>query len=195
MYVNKKRVSLPDTAETYLAYALIALMEKKPLEEISITELTKKAGVSRMSYYRNFTSKQHILEEHLQTIVRRFRIEGEKKGYLGKDHGYEQLLYAFRYFRHHSRYALCLHNANLSSILLDGLNKYMDMYMIPPDADYAKRYKTYAYAGALYNLYIQWLKNGMRETEETMAEITFRIMFPHYPLSNEKNKSPKGASL
>ena len=44
MYINKKRVSLPDTAGTYLAYALVDLMEKKPLEEISITELTKKAG-------------------------------------------------------------------------------------------------------------------------------------------------------
>ena len=34
MYINKKRVTLPDTAGTYLAYALISLMEKKPIEEI-----------------------------------------------------------------------------------------------------------------------------------------------------------------
>ena len=185
MYHNKKRVSLPDTAGTYLALALIDLMEKKPLEEISITELTKRAGVSRMSYYRSFDSKQHILEEHLQTIVRRFRLEGEKRGYLGKEHGYEQLLYAYRFFRHHRRFALCLHNANLSSILLDGLNKYMDLYMLSADADFAKRYKTYAYAGALYNLYIQWLKSGMQESEEIMAEITFRIFFPHARLPHE----------
>ena len=188
MYINKKRTALPDTAGTYLAHALISLMEKKPIEEICITELTKKAGVSRMSYYRSFDSKQHILEEHLQTIIRRFRIEGEKRGYLGKEHGYEQLLYAYRFFRHHSRYALCLHNANLSSILLDGLNKYMEQYMLTPDADFAKRYKTYAYAGALYNLYIQWLQNGMQESEEKMAEIAFRVMYPHYKLPNEKNK-------
>ena len=190
MYINKKRISLPDTAGAYLAYALIELMEKKPLEEISITELTKKAGVSRMSYYRSFTSKQHSLEEYLQTIVHRFRTEGEKRGYLGKEHGYEQLLYAFRFFRHHSRYALCLHHANLSSILLDGLNKYMDMYILPPNADFAKRCKTYAYAGALYNLYIQWLKDGMQESEEKMAEITFRVMFPHSKLPYEKEKRP-----
>ena len=186
MYINKKRIVVPDTAGAYLAYALIELMEKKPLEEISITELTKKAGVSRMSNYRSFNSKQHIVEEYLQTIVRRFRIEGEKRGYLGKEHGYEQLLYAFRFFHHHSRYALCLHNANLSSILLDGLNKYMDLYMLPPNADFAKRCKTYAYAGALYNLYIQWLKDGMQESEEKMAEITFSIMFPYSQLPTEK---------
>ena len=188
MYINKKRVSLPDTAGVYLAHALMELMDKKPLEEISITELTKKAGVSRMSYYRSFTSKQHILEEYLQTIVRRFRIEGEKRGYLGKEHGYEQLLYAFRFFRHHSRFALCLHDANLSSILLDGLNKYMDMYILTPQTDMSKRYRIYAYAGALYNLYIQWLKGNMQESEEKMAEIAFRVMYPHYKLPNETKK-------
>ncbi|MBQ3032104.1 MAG: TetR/AcrR family transcriptional regulator [Anaerotignum sp.] len=186
MSQNKYIFPMPDTAAVYLAQALMELMEKKSLEEISITELTKKAGVSRMSYYRSFTSKQHILEEYLQIIVQIFRSEGEKAGYLGKEHGYLQLLYAFRFFRHHKRYALCLHNANLSSILLDGLNKYMDQYMIPPKADFQKRCKTYAYAGALYNLYIQWLKDDMQETEETMAEITFRIMFPHSKLPYEK---------
>ena len=34
MYINKKRVSLPDTAGVYLAHALMDLMENKPLEEI-----------------------------------------------------------------------------------------------------------------------------------------------------------------
>ena len=31
--------------------ALLILMEKKPYEEITITDIAKKAGVSRMSYY------------------------------------------------------------------------------------------------------------------------------------------------
>lgn len=178
MDMGKKRGFLPNTATVYLAHALIDLMEKKPFDEISITELTKKAGVSRMSYYRHFSAKQQVLEEYLQTIVHRFRLEGEKRGYLGKGHGYEQLLYAFRFFRHHSRYALCLHHANLSSILLEGLNKYMEEYLLPPTADFAARCETYGYAGVLYNLYIQWLKENMQEKEENMAQIAFRIIYP-----------------
>ena len=182
----KKRVSLPDTAGVYLAHALMDLMEKKPLEEISITELTKRAGVSRMSYYRSFDSKQHILEEYLQTIIRRFRGEGEREGYLGKRHIYNQLVYCFRFFRHYSRFALCLHNANLSSILLDGLNGYMKTYLLPKNADFTKRYRAYACAGTLYNLYIQWLMDGMKQSEETMAEIAFRFFFPKAPIPNKK---------
>lgn len=179
MYAMKKRVSLPHTAGIYLAHALIDLMEEKTLEEISITELTKKAGVSRMSYYRSFSAKQQILEEYLRTILRRFRIEGEREGYLGSNHGYKQLLYSFRFFRQHSRFALCLHHANLSSILLEGLNHYMETYILPEQADFVSRCNAYACAGALYNLYIQWLKNDMQQSEETMTEIAYRMFSVH----------------
>ncbi|HIS07210.1 MAG TPA: TetR/AcrR family transcriptional regulator, partial [Candidatus Choladocola avistercoris] len=44
--------------------ALLLLMEKKPYEDITITEIAKKAGVSRMSYYRLYKSKDDILEQY-----------------------------------------------------------------------------------------------------------------------------------
>ena len=45
--------------------ALMQLMRIKPLSEISISELCEKAGVSRLSFYRNFTSMDDILVQHL----------------------------------------------------------------------------------------------------------------------------------
>ena len=48
-----------------MTQALLQLMEKKPLDEISATELCDRAGVSRQSYYRNFSSKEEILSEYL----------------------------------------------------------------------------------------------------------------------------------
>lgn len=42
--------------------ALLFLMEKKDLKQISISELVKKAGVSRNAFYRNYKSKEEILE-------------------------------------------------------------------------------------------------------------------------------------
>jgi AcrR family transcriptional regulator len=42
--------------------ALLHLMEKKDLPQISISELVKKAGVSRNAFYRNYKSKEEILE-------------------------------------------------------------------------------------------------------------------------------------
>lgn len=41
--------------------ALQQLLETKTLAEITITEITSKAGVSRMAYYRNYQNKEEIL--------------------------------------------------------------------------------------------------------------------------------------
>lgn len=42
--------------------ALLFLLEKKDLKHISISELVRKAGVSRNAFYRNYKSKEEILE-------------------------------------------------------------------------------------------------------------------------------------
>lgn len=46
--------------------ALVILMETKPYKEITITDITRKAGVSRMAYYRNYQDKDDILIHHLR---------------------------------------------------------------------------------------------------------------------------------
>ena len=48
-----------------LTEALFILMRKKPFEEITITEISKLAGVSRISFYRNFDSKEDVLVKYL----------------------------------------------------------------------------------------------------------------------------------
>ncbi|MFV0393506.1 MAG: TetR/AcrR family transcriptional regulator, partial [Coprobacillaceae bacterium] len=45
-----------------LTESLLLLMETKEYSQISITDIAKKAGVSRMAYYRNFDNKEDILE-------------------------------------------------------------------------------------------------------------------------------------
>ena len=41
------------------------LMEKEDYDKITITDITNRAGVSRMSYYRLYQSKDDIIETHL----------------------------------------------------------------------------------------------------------------------------------
>lgn len=46
--------------------ALLFLLEKKDLKQISISELVRKAGVSRNAFYRNYKSKEDILEAYYE---------------------------------------------------------------------------------------------------------------------------------
>lgn len=52
-----------------LTQALLLLLRTKSLEQITITELAKKAGVSRNAYYRNFRSKNALLNSYLRDII------------------------------------------------------------------------------------------------------------------------------
>ncbi|KXT80396.1 TetR family transcriptional regulator [Streptococcus sp. DD11] len=52
-----------------LEISLMQLLEKKELKKITISELVERAGVSRAAFYRNYTSKEQILEEIFRNTV------------------------------------------------------------------------------------------------------------------------------
>ncbi len=49
--------------------ALVRLMQDKPLPAISVTELAKKAGISRTAFYNNYNSVEDVLLKHLDTCM------------------------------------------------------------------------------------------------------------------------------
>ena len=54
-----------------LQTALIQLMSQKPFEKITITELVRRSGVSRTAFYRNYESKEEILNEVCRSFIDR----------------------------------------------------------------------------------------------------------------------------
>ena len=57
--------------------SLVSLMKEKEFKDITITEITKKAGVSRMTYYRNYNFKEDILNDYMTTLIEQ-TIKGTK---------------------------------------------------------------------------------------------------------------------
>ncbi len=59
------------SAKELISEALCNLIEqKKKYQDISISDITKEAGVCRNSFYRNFNSKDDILKENFSNIVK-----------------------------------------------------------------------------------------------------------------------------
>lgn len=56
----------------YITEALLLMMKKKPYNDISVTVLCEKAGVTRMSFYRNFNTKEDVLKAWITTITDHF---------------------------------------------------------------------------------------------------------------------------
>ena len=52
--------------------ALLALLEKKDIDFISVTEITKKAGVSRSTFYLHYDSIEDLFFETVEKINKKF---------------------------------------------------------------------------------------------------------------------------
>ena len=64
MYCGNNKVAL--SSQRQIAHALMQLIEEKPYQDISISELCKTAGISRQTFYTLFTSRENVVTFTLQ---------------------------------------------------------------------------------------------------------------------------------
>lgn len=69
--MEKKKSKYFYTAQL-MNQALLALLEKKDIEFISVTEITKKAGVNRSTFYLHYENVYDLLEETIQNLNKKF---------------------------------------------------------------------------------------------------------------------------
>ena len=91
--------------------ALQQLMQKQDYNSISITDLTSRAGVSRMSYYRHYKSKDDILIDYMYRIVREYAAEFSGSSFLSDFQSYEHILYSLKYLKKYKDYVGHIHIA------------------------------------------------------------------------------------
>ena len=65
----KRTQRTSDFLKECIADSLLRLLRTKPLEAITIREITELANVSRVTYYRNFTSKEEVIEFKLDKLM------------------------------------------------------------------------------------------------------------------------------
>ena len=59
--------------------ALLELLETKELKDISVSQITATAKVSRISFYRNYQDKEDILRVYMKQLMADFRYEHRAK--------------------------------------------------------------------------------------------------------------------
>lgn len=176
--LNKYNDSQNKITKESIFTALMILMEQKNFKEISITEITKKAGVSRMAFYRNYNLKEDILTTYIDELLQEYSREilnAEKMDI------YENIRLCFSYFRKHEKLISNLVNSNLINILQE---KFIGFFhKLSEDVACNKSYSAEKQkfwieyvAGGIYNMLIEWAKSGMKQSDEYMAKISFEFI-------------------
>ena len=147
--------------------ALIELMNKKPLEKIGIGELCSKAGVSRMTYYRNYRSKEDILARHLSDCYEHFVASLHTEENIDLD---KICLKYFTFVKSEEQFFKHLVRSRLGVIFVEELGKYMGkvMEVFLPEVKLPYYIKSYI-AGGFSKMSIDWILNGMDVPIEKMA--------------------------
>ena len=157
-----------NSVNIYIVEALFLLMRKKSYENISITEITNKAGVGRVSFYRNFNSKNDIIKYWIHIITSDF-IKKSKISYKNDD----AEIFFTKLFSHLEKYkeeATLIYNAGLIHLLKEEFesaffkrNKY-------------DNYKSYFIIGGIFNVYYYWIINGYKEAPKELSTKLFNLM-------------------
>ncbi len=147
--------------------AMLLLLKEKDFQDISITELTRRAAVSRNGFYRNYSSKEEILEELISTFNKGLFIA------VGIPTAGPELQEWYRRFfaivRSQSGTMLRLINAGAQGQYLQATAKHF-LKGCGSDSP-EERYRVLAWNGALQSITQSWLNSGMSESDEKMALI------------------------
>ena len=142
------------TASAYikenLFSALLELMKEKDFSDIRIQDIAKRAGVSRVSYYRNFTSKEDVLESYMNEETGKFHQE-----HSGEDER-EFLIHLLEHLKN-----------NLSHLFLHHIYQWCGPKEGTNDHE---AYLKAAKAFAIYGFIDEWVKRGMKGKTEAVAD-------------------------
>ena len=151
-----------------LGQALILLMDKKPFSAITITELCRKAGVSRMAFYGNFSSKENLLKKVvLESVEKLLEKIGSPFRETTNLSWYEEM------FKRIKEDEFCLRTIFRSGFKHEYLLILNELVLHDPSVSPENKYLRIIWTGGVANVIISWIEEGLKEPAEEMAKFCY----------------------
>ena len=148
--MNKEQLS-----KDYITEALLQLMGKMDYDKITITEITKKAGVNRVTFYRNFNSKDDIIKECLLP-------------YNPNKSNENGMFLILKYFSDNRNLIKLLYKSKCQHLLLEHI---LNNWNYDNEDNNIIAYTKSAWAYFIYGWANEWYLRGMKESPEDMMKI------------------------
>ena len=158
-----KKITVESTME-----ALIQLMRIERYEDISITAICERAGISRNAFYKNFGTKENVFKEIVEKFIKHLLKDLGNPFNSGVSLSWYQNF--FKLIKEESGILLTLMKASLKDVYLETVN---DILMRNENLDAETKYKRIMWNGAIQNIVAVWVESGMQESIEVMAKICF----------------------
>lgn len=151
-----------------LEISLMQLLEKKELKKITISELVERAGVSRAAFYRNYSSKEQILEEIFKNTVQGITDKLEEFNF--KTEMYQIWLFLFKEAKKEARVISLAIDYNFEMLLTQAVFDFLEKR----NRNAKKMTNSYMnsfWSSAVVSVLSKWIKDGMKVPAEKIASL------------------------
>ncbi len=169
---NLKRSNQESNAITResLEISLLQLLDKKDLKKITISELVERAGVSRAAFYRNYESKEELLESIFQSTVS--KITQSLEGYNFKTDLYQIWVYLFKEAKKEARIISLAVDYNFEKLLTKAVYEFLEKRSkTQKNSQGPASYLNSFLSSAIVSVLAKWIKDGMKVPAEKMASL------------------------
>ena len=151
-----------------LEISLMQLLEKKELKKITISELVERAGVSRAAFYRNYSSKEQILEEIFKNTVQGITDKLEEFNF--KTEMYQIWLFLFKEAKKEARVISLAIDYNFEKLLTQAVFDFLEKRNRNAKKT-TNSYMNSFWSSAVVSGLSQWIKDGMKVPAEKIASL------------------------
>ncbi len=166
--------------------ALYKLLENNEYDNIKITDIINKAGISRATFYRNFSTKDDIIKLKVKMFFEFFYVDIVNR-YKQLDHDEEIFLIQnfFNTVDEEEKLISTVIKTNLEYLMVQGILDIINMqrdkfYKIVKPNEKSEKYTMEIVASSAWTLLSRWIKNGKEETASELVDIylaTFKSVY------------------
>lgn len=177
MYV-KHNNPIAIRSQRMISEALFRLMQKEPYHVITITQICQEAEIARKTFYRNFETKEDILDFQLDELYEEYVEE------LSQVKLEDRLYHYFAFMKKHVKYLAKLYGNNLLHFLIAKFAKAMPEIMPlwthdPVEQQYRSAYIT---AGIEAILRV-WAERGFEESIDDIMSFALHSLEKQEPIT------------
>ena len=157
--------------------ALYKLLKNTDYDKIKISEIITKAGISRATFYRNFSNKDDIVKLKVKMFFEFFYLDIISY-YKHTDHNDETFLISsfFNSVDEQEKLISTVINTNLEYLMEQGILQIINMqkdkfYKLVKSNSSIDKYTMDIVASSAWTLLSKWIKTGKKETPSELVDI------------------------
>lgn len=168
----------------YIYESFYAILKKNHYDSITVSDICKRAGISRMSFYRNFESKEDLLLKGIANLTKRIKNQIDD---MNQSNDYYLIKTFFDYFEKYTSVISSFEDSQIYNSLLTIASEQMQLRFQGDFINKTSKYISIFYLSALCSTILEWLKSGAKETPDEMARLLCSLINTNH--FDAKNKS------